>query len=334
LNRRTEKLRVFSANLAARQPFAVRLIEAQVAAKRLPGAYLLTGRAHDDKIELAKHLVSALNCARRAESDELFCLTSAGVPESWCPDCRWIAQEEHPQAWQMLGGDETKTGKIPVEKARLLSEELSKTSQYCRGVIVKDASEEFFHRPAANALLKTIEEPKGRILFLFCALTATDVLKTVVSRCQIVELPLAQASQKQKGKADIEGELFQRILAPALAEMKDLGHKHGRPHKLPLEIAANLAQAMQELVGQEVELADVLDFLVAEEIRSLEGRLAEDPAAVTYAYDLMQSSERAKSHSDHFVSEKAIIDAFAFRWAAMKEKFMEHAVPFSQRLHA
>jgi DNA polymerase III, delta subunit len=334
LNRNTEKLRVFSADLAARQPFAVGLIEAQVATKRLPGAYLLTGRAHDDKIELAKHLISALNCARRAESDDLFCLVGGGAAESWCPDCRWIAQEEHPQAWQMLSGDETKTGKIPVEKARALSEELSKTSQYCRGVIVKEASEEFFHRPAANALLKTIEEPKGRIVFLFCSLTASDVLKTVVSRCQIVELSLLQARQNADGKTDSEGDLIQRILGPALGDMKELGHKHGRHHKLPLEIAANLALAMQELVGQEVELADILDFLVAEEIRSLEGRLARDPAAVTYAHNLMQSSERAKNHSDHFVSEKAIIDAFAFRWAAVKEKFMDQAVSFSTRLQA
>lgn len=313
--------KIFSAGLAQRQPFATKLIQAQVANNRLAGAYLLTGRALDDKILLGKELVSALNCSERAKQAESFCILQGQAQESWCANCRWIAQDEHPQAWQTLAGDETKTGKIPVEKARALSEELAKTSQYCRGVVVKQASEEYFHRPAANALLKTIEEPKGRVVFLLFALTAADVLKTVVSRCQIVELRFSDLGNEKTG-AGLDGE-SQKALAQALAQMKELAQKRGRSHVLPLEAAANLAQSIQDLVGPETPLADILDYLVAEELADLHGKLAHEPEAVKYARELLQSSERSKLQSDHFVSEKAIIDAFAFRWAALKEQYID-----------
>jgi hypothetical protein len=318
-------VRIFSAGLADRQPFAAKLIEAQVANNRLAGAYLLTGRAQEDKFQLAKELISALNCSQRAKSADAFCVLSGKAQESWCPDCRWIAYDEHPQAWQALVGDDTKTGKIPVEKARAISEELAKTSQYCRAVIVKDASEEYFHRPAANALLKTIEEPRGRVVFLLFALAASDVLKTVVSRCQTIELRFSESKfvSKLGPGLDDQRELFQKALTPVFEEMKHLGQKRGRPGNLHLEAAANLAQTIQELVTQEAQLGDILDFLVAEELAELRGELAGEPGAVKYARDLLHASERSKMQSDHFVSEKAIIEAFAFRWAALKEQYID-----------
>jgi hypothetical protein len=307
---------IFSAGLRERQPFAAKLIEAQVVNNRLPGAYLLIGRAQEDKIQLAKELVSALNCSEKSISDERFCLLSGNEATNWCPNCRWIAQDEHPQAWQVLAGDETKTGKIPVEKARELSEELGKSSRYFRAVIVKEASEEYFHRPAANALLKTIEEPKGRIIFLLFALALSDVLKTIASRCQIIELRFSEMSSSTK-VAQLEAdrrERFEKIFKEMVREMKQ--QKRGAA----LGAAVGLAQAIHDAVGQEAELQEVLDFLVAEEFTSLKTELADNPSAVKYAQQLLQLSETSKLQSDHFVSEKAIIDAFAFRWAMLKDE--------------
>jgi DNA polymerase III delta prime subunit len=315
--------KIFSSGLSARQPFAAKLIEAQVANNRLAGAYLLTGRAHEDKIQLARELVSALNCSKRAQSVDQFCLLAESETENFCPDCRWIAVDEHPQAWQALGGDDTKSGKIPVEKARALSEELAKTSRYFRAVIIKDAQEEYFHRPAANALLKTIEEVGGRVIFFLFALSASDVLKTVVSRCQIVELRFSEAGLAAKVAADDERELLQKTLSPIREEMTKIGQNRGHAASAPLSTAVTLSQAIQDLVGQGTELATVLDFLVADELSGLRGQLACEPESVRYARDLLQVSERSKLQSDHFVSEKAIIDAFAFRWAALKEKSLE-----------
>jgi len=312
--------KIFSSGLADRQPFAAKLIEAQLANNRLAGAYLLTGRAQEDKFQLARELVSALNCSKRAQSPDLFCLLAEPDLENYCCNCRWIAADEHPQAWQTLYGDDTKSGKIPVEKARALSEELSKTSSYFRAVIIKDAQEDYFHRPAANALLKTIEEVGGRVVFFLFALSAADVLKTVVSRCQIVELRFSEASVVGPAVAPDQSQLLEKTLSPVCQEMAKIGQKKGHAVSTPLSVAVTLSQTAQDLIGQGIELANVLDFLVANELVSLRDKLACEPDTVRYARDLLQVSERSKLQSDHFVSEKAIIDAFAFRWAALKEQ--------------
>jgi len=123
-----------------------------------------------------------------------------------------------------------------------------------------------------------------------------------------------------KAVGDDQPELLEQTLSPLCQEMKKIGQKHGHSLSAPLSAAAALSQAIQDLVGQGTELAKVLDFLVADELSGLRGQLACEPGTVRYARDLLQVSERSKLQSDHFVSEKAIIDAFAFRWATLKEQ--------------
>ncbi len=151
-----------------------------------------------------------LNCTNLAANNDRACHLS-GIPEKdQCVNCKWINEEKHPQAWLILASDPGKSRKIPVEKARLLSDELSKHSEFFRVVIVEDASQEAFHRPSANALLKTIEDPGARCLFFLFANREDDVLPTVVSRCQVIpmqsppEKPTALASAILKtGSADV-----------------------------------------------------------------------------------------------------------------------------------
>ena len=52
-------------------------------------------------------------------------------PRVFCQNCRWILEQKHPQAWIMLSSDDTKSGKIPVEKARKLCDELAKEFTVC-----------------------------------------------------------------------------------------------------------------------------------------------------------------------------------------------------------
>jgi hypothetical protein len=51
-----------------------------------------------------------------------------------CQNCRWLFQDEHPKAWLVLSAEAGKSGKIPVEAARNLSEELARTSQIMFGL--------------------------------------------------------------------------------------------------------------------------------------------------------------------------------------------------------
>ncbi len=316
--------RIFSEALKKRQPFATKLIEAQFSSNRLAHAYLFTGRAARDKMQMARELTCALNCLERAKSKEAFCLLDQGDETSWCSNCRWILHNEHPQAWQILSGEQTKSGKIRVESARELSAELTKTSLYHRAVVIEDASVECFHRPAANALLKTLEEPKSIVVFLLFALTASDVLKTVVSRCQVIELrtfneePVDLAGQTLTIEA--QRELFDKKFSSILQEMKCVTNKNA--HTMALSVAL----LVQELLDEEMDLIEIVDYLVAKELSALRSNALFQPALVRYASELLKASEEAKTQVDRFVSKKAAIDAFAFRWTNLKREVLVSGV--------
>ena len=59
------------------------------------------------------------------------------------------------------------------------------TSSFYRVVFFENADSEVLHRPSGNCLLKTIEEPKVKVLFLLCSSQEFEILPTLKSRCQV-----------------------------------------------------------------------------------------------------------------------------------------------------
>src|SRR5579883_2201008 len=116
---------IFEAELQERQPVASRLLTAALKRKSLSNAYLFSGRSIADKWLLAQRLAAFLNCISREADDYFSCISqpktsgSQSQHDSYCQNCRWIADGEHPQAWMILAG-QGESGKIPVEKARQL----------------------------------------------------------------------------------------------------------------------------------------------------------------------------------------------------------------------
>ncbi len=312
---------MFSEELKRRQPVATKLFSSALENERLAAAYLLTGRAPEDKIQLAKELVSILNC-QNLSTKGFPCSAFSPQHSDACTNCRWIAEDAHPQALRILGSENGKKSKIPVEKARELTEELAKTSLYHRTVIVEDACEDVFHRPAANALLKSIEEPRSGVTFLFFALTSADVLKTIVSRCQVIEckaspdLALRSLMTKSNQTTNLEKDsrdlLLSENLKPFIGQSSKAFHMN----------AINLATAMQELLDQEVPFVDIVDYLCEQELRTLADKLTNQEEAVRYARDLLTLSEEVKLKLSHYVSQKAVAETFAFSWTKLRERLL------------
>ena len=101
-----------------------------------------------------------------------------------------------------------------------------------RVVVIEDADR--LTDSAANALLKVIEEPGLRTVWLLCAPTLTDVLPTIRSRCR--HLSLRTPSTKAITKLLIERELID----PATAEFvaKASGGHIGRARRLATDTNA------------------------------------------------------------------------------------------------
>jgi len=309
---------VFPAKLADRQPFATKLLTNAVTRNRLSHAYLLTGRAQIDKREIARYLACFLNCAHLAAGNaEQVCTlkvdTDAPAPlqnTGFCQNCRWIWQGKHPQAWLTLANETSRSGKISVEKARNLSGELAKESQFVRVVVVEEAGEGTFHRPAANALLKTIEDPKVSCVFMLFANASEDVLPTVVSRCQLLPLRTTESLGLSLKNPDLS-----KYGCEAVDMAKDLIEKYIHRHDAnSLSRIIDFNKALTELFTDEFTPSDAVDLLVGVDLHRLADRAITEPALSGYAKQLVTLAEATKEQLEHYVSPKAAIETFTVSW--------------------
>jgi len=187
----------------------------------LPHALLLHGMAGVGKRQLALALAHSLLC--REPSPEGAC--------GRCPSCIWLAQGGHPDLriveprQEEAEGAKTKKASryITVEDVRGVVDFLS-LSAHQRGwrVVLLDPAEAM-NTAAANALLKTLEEPPPGVILILLSHRPRRLLPTVLSRCRRLAVPLPEREQAlewltgQGLGEDAEGLLREAGGAPLLA---------------------------------------------------------------------------------------------------------------------
>jgi DNA polymerase III subunit delta' len=153
---------------------------------RLPHALLLKGAQGIGKFDLALNFAQAMLC-EKPKSDGSACQE--------CNSCRWFEQDSHPDfrliqpdALSTEEGDEKPGGKKPsreisVDQIRDLSSFIN-LSAHCGGYrVVLIHPTEAMNNNAANSLLKTLEEPTDKLLFLLVTHKPQQLLPTILSRC-------------------------------------------------------------------------------------------------------------------------------------------------------
>ncbi len=215
------------------QTRVVSLLQRSLEADLLAHAYLMVGPPHVGKMTLALNLAQALNC------------DAAERPCGECVACQKIASGNHADV-QVIGLTQDENS----AEAKLISIDQIREMQHSASLppfegkfkvfIIEDA--ELLSIEAANCLLKTLEEPADRIVFIL--LTVNDELlpETVVSRCQRLELaPLAvpEVEEALKSRWGIEPEkakllagLCHGCLGWALSAASDDGLLQQRAEKL------------------------------------------------------------------------------------------------------
>ncbi len=106
-----------------------------------------------------------------------------------CNHCRRVAANEHPDFTIMGPDPESKLGQISVTQVRDLSEQLAMSSYEGRGTVVVIDPADAMNRNAANALLKTLEEPRADAHLLLLSHSPSLLPATIRSRCQKLVVP-------------------------------------------------------------------------------------------------------------------------------------------------
>lgn len=162
--------------------------------KNIAHCILFYGSDIQAQYDLALEIARMLNC------------TGDHTPDCQCLNCKWIRENNHPAVLTISkvdnkpSDDNSKTV-ISIDQARMIKNDLLVTSDYHRVLIFCDKDKEGnvaglnqlnFQADAANALLKTFEEPPSNTTFFFLTKDKSDMITTVVSRAQCFYVPSMQ----------------------------------------------------------------------------------------------------------------------------------------------
>lgn len=165
---------------------------------RMHHAWLLAGPAGVGKATLAYRVARA--ALAQPEERDLFGQGLAIEPQSRTD--RQVCALSHPSLFVLRRLYDPKTKRfpqiIPIDEVRRLKSFLSLSSgDEGRRVVIVDTADEL-NLNAANALLKSLEEPPGRTIFLLITSAPGRLLATIRSRCRVIGLaPLSDLNLKR-----------------------------------------------------------------------------------------------------------------------------------------
>jgi hypothetical protein len=173
--------------LVPAQEFAKEYFRRALATGRLSHAYLFLGPEGAGKRLFAHELSKAFFCSR-------------GVACGECPPCRTISHGNHPLV-DFCGPAEGKS-LIDIETIRALCAKTHYRTDRIHVAVVERS--ELLSEPAANALLKTLEEPPASSILILTAQSAGTLLPTIVSRCHRIFFTGGRTSGPALSREDCE----------------------------------------------------------------------------------------------------------------------------------
>lgn len=219
------------------QKRAIRILQGIIERQRIPSAMLFSGDSGIGKRLTALNLAKTVNCLNRVDND---CCDK-------CISCKKIDKDIHPDIYLITLKDMEKklslekqySGKeYPIEAIRKIEELLCfRVSEGKRKFIIIDNADAM-NIYAANAFLKTLEEPPEDSTIILISENPDSLLETVRSRCINVRFyPLSLIETKkvvEKKLKDIDSELLVELSMgrPGLVLSGDLNQKRDKFEKL------------------------------------------------------------------------------------------------------
>ncbi|HVK93377.1 MAG TPA: DNA polymerase III subunit delta' [Noviherbaspirillum sp.] len=327
-------------------------LQLQQLRQRLPHAILFHGPEGIGKTGFAERFAQSLLCQRPA---------SAGHPCGACDACGWFAQYSHPDYRRVRPealdeddgaeeGDATEGKKaakskapskeIKIDQIRALADfmNVSTHRQGMRVILLHPA--EALNTAAANALLKTLEEPPPNTMFLLVSNSLDRLLPTILSRCRKFALAMpvqdeALAWLKAQGVNDADVWLAEQGGAPlaaqalAQAETRDTMDELLRLLARPgVEAALKTAEKLQKapvldlVAGMQRWLYDVFSLKLSGRIRYYPRYQKELTALAKQAEvsDLLRALKAAKDRravAEHPLSARLFIEDMLLDYSSL-----------------
>lgn len=259
---------------------------------RLPHAWLLTGAAG-----LGKEVFA------RLWGHYLLCKAPGEFACSECAGCHLTMANNHPDLLRIAPEESGKH--IKVDQIRDLISTLGQTAQRAGHQVAIISPAEALNRSAANALLKTLEEPMGQVLFILITHQPGALPATIASRCQRIHFTGSAQSeawlkvQLQNLNIQADANLLLKIAENAPLRALDLAQNQY------LILRDNLLSHLTAVAQRKTSLlAPVADYLKQDLLVWLD-------AFISLALDLMRLHagvrESALVNSDCFASLQTLM---------------------------
>ena len=148
--------------------------------RRLHHAYLFSGARGVGKTTSARLLAKALNCHKSSEPTATPCRSD---DPNACPSCREITESRSIDVQEIDAA--SNTGVDNVRDAIIASVGIAPARDRYKIFIIDEVH--MLSGAAFNALLKTLEEPPPRVVFIMATTEKHKVPETILSRCQQFE---------------------------------------------------------------------------------------------------------------------------------------------------
>ena len=175
------------------QEHVVRTLKNAIGQQRIAHAFLFSGPRGVGKTSIARIMAKALNC-------------ETGPTPTPCNQCSHCVEITNGNAIDVREIDGASNRGI--DEIRELRESVKFAPASCRYKIYIIDEVHMLTREAFNALLKTLEEPPGHVIFIFATTETQKVPATILSRCQCFDfrrIPLKQIADNLKMIAVSDG---------------------------------------------------------------------------------------------------------------------------------
>lgn len=286
------------------QPKVREFLRTSMMSDRVSHAYLFTGPAGSNKTMAAYALAQAIICPKGPAGPR-------GGECGDCAGCSRVKRKKHPDVHYYAPGGAN--GYLVEQIREIVADTALAPIQAKVKVYIIDRVE-LLGTAAANAFLKTLEEPPANVVMILLGSTRESVLPTILSRCQVVpfrHIPASEAagivSQNtgaSKEMSRIAIEACGGSITRAVEFLRAPGNERLAFRNRVLSVLASLRRADDwDVIGyaadlvlaskapldhvreaQEAELAENADFLAKSAIRQIEARNKRALSAKTTEY--------------------------------------------------